>query len=290
MRRPAILVLAALMLLALAAPASALTTQRTWRGTVGKDGANGTHNLYAYTDGTGMLAISLRRLRANASYRIEIRKGTCSALGTTLSRPASAKTGATGAVTTTRHLSMTSMNAIWPPSRSGNIAVRYYNGSSIRCGNLRFNKATRIKIPWYAIDLPVVKSPDAYPYCNVGMYLKELSQPTEPGVSYIFGHARKGMFLPLLTASQTNNGAAMIGKTIYVYTNNNKRHQYSITQVRRHVSSIQDVFGVTAETLWVQTSEGPNFTYPKLIIVAKRVATVATTYAASHPTPHPVHC
>ena len=34
------------------------------------------------------------------------------------------------------------------------------------------------------------------------------------------------MFLPLLRASKTNNGAAMIGKLVYVYTSDSKAVVY----------------------------------------------------------------
>ena len=73
-------------------------------------------------------------------------------------------------------------------------------------------------IPRYDIDLAVVKGPNGYPYCNVAMYMRSLYQPTEPGVTFIYAHARTGMFLPLLNASKKNDGAAMIGKMVYVYT------------------------------------------------------------------------
>jgi hypothetical protein len=273
-RRPLVLLAALLLVVAIAAPASAATVQRTWRGSVGTSAANGTHQLSGYVEGNGRLDVQLKAMKWNTTYRVEIRSGRCSSLGSVLYRPSGVRTGA-GTVTTARGIPQSAMNTIW---------------SVARCGNLDFSKSTRIRVPAYSIDLPVIKSPSGYPYCNVAMWLKELNQPTEPGVTYIFGHARKGMFLPLLTASKTSNGAAMIGKTVYVYTSNNKRHQYTITQVRRHVSSIQNVFGVTAETLWIQTSEGPNSSYPKLIVVAKRVATVAAPYSSAHPTPRPVRC
>ena len=77
------------------------------------------------------------------------------------------------------------------------------------CGALRFAVATRIAIPSLKIDLPIVKPPSGYPLCNVAMYIRELSQPREPGVTMIYSHARRGMFLPLLSASKINNGAAM---------------------------------------------------------------------------------
>jgi hypothetical protein len=290
-RRSLLFALTLLLALAVASPAQALTTQRVWRGSVGTSAYNGSHSLVAYTDGTARLNLALKHLKLRTTYRVEIRSGTCSSLGSVLYRTTNVTTSSTGTVNTYRNVSMSGMNTIWPKARSGNIAVRYaYSTTSIRCGNLSFNKATRIRIAAYNIDLPVIKSPAAYPPCGVGMYLKELSQPTEPGVTYIFGHARTGMFLPLLKASQVNDGAAMIGKTVYVYTSNSKINTYVITKVRRHVSSIQNVFGVTAETLWIQTSEGPNFTYPKLVIEAKRTATGAATYSASHPTPHPYSC
>ena len=37
--------------------------------------------------------------------------------------------------------------------------------------------ATRVRIAALDIDLPVVKGPSGYPYCNVAMYLTDLHQP-----------------------------------------------------------------------------------------------------------------
>ena len=122
------------------------------------------------------------------------------------------------------------------------------------------------------------------------MYLKELYQPTEPGVTFLFGHARTGMLLPLLTASKKNDGAAMIGMTVKVYTSNSKVHYYRIDKVRRHVTTLDGIFGVSDERLWIQTSEGPNFTYPKLIIEGYRYYSKTTTYKASHPRSRAYSC
>ena len=135
-----------------------------------------------------------------------------------------------------------------------------------------------------------MKGPSGYPYCNVAMYMRSLYQPTEPGVSFIYAHARTGMFLPLLKASKKNNGAAMIGKLVYVYTSDSHRHTYKITKVRRHVRDISSALKITDEKLWLQTSEGPNHTYPKLIIVAERVSSSSVSYAAAHPKAHPKRC
>ena len=82
----------------------------------------------------------------------------------------------------------------------------------------------------------------------------------------------------------------MIGRLVYVWTTANERHTYKIIRVRRHVRSIQSALSVTSERLWLQTSEGPNYTYPKLIVVAQRVSTTTSTYTAAHPKPHPIRC
>jgi hypothetical protein len=115
-------------------------------------------------------------------------------------------------------------------------------------------------------------------------------QPREPGVSLIYAHARTGMFLPLLTRSKINNGASLIGMKVKVYTSDSRVSTYQIVSVRRHVTSIQSAFSVTSERLWLYTSEGPNWRYPKLVVSAKRLTTAVTTYAASHPRPRPVAC
>ena len=150
--------------------------------------------------------------------------------------------------------------------------------------------ATKVKIPDYGINLAVVKGPNGYPYCGVAMYMRNLYQPGEPGITYIYAHARKGMFLPLLNASKHNNGAGMIGKLVYVYTAKSIRYTYRITRVRRHVRDISNALKVTSERLWLQTSEGPNSSYPKLIVVAERIATTTVTYDAAHPKAHPRRC
>ena len=51
-----------------------------------------------------------------------------------------------------------------------------------------------------------------------------------------------GMFLPLLRASQKNNGKRMLGMTVEVYTSDDWRYLYTITEVRRHTRSLDDAF------------------------------------------------
>lgn len=284
------LAVALVLTIAVNSVSAALVVQRTWRASLGSGAAHGREVLTGYTDGTGNFDVQLVGMRANVSYTAQIWSGWCTSLGTRIVSLTGFKTDGTGANTTTRKIGNLVMNRIWYYARPGAIAVRFVSGSSIICGNLQYNHATRVYIPSYKINLPVVPGPSGYPYCNVAMYQKILWQPTEPGVTFIYAHARTGMFLPLLNASKINNGAAMIGKLVYVYTTDSMMYTYKITQVRRHVKSIQNSVGVTSEQLWLQTSEGPNFSYPKLVIVAKRIASQAVSYATSHPTPHIVKC
>jgi hypothetical protein len=282
--------IALVVLLTLSAEAAfGLTVQRTWRASVGTSGANGSAILRAYSDGTGSLALSLKKLLALRTYTLEIRAGTCSSLGSVLARPYPAAASSAGNIYTTRRIFSAAMSSIWFVARTRSIAFRIVSGNSVRCGNWTFQKATRIRLPSLGIDLPIIRG-SGYPKCNVASYLPALWQPREPGVTFIYAHARTGRFLPLLTRSKINNGASLIGMTVRVYTTNSKVVTYKIDKVRRHVTTAQNAAGVKTERLWLQTSEGPNYTYPKLIVEAHRVSTGSTTYSISHPRAHPVSC
>ena len=270
--------------------ALALTTQRLWQGNVGTNGVNGRVSLRAYTNTTGLLTLRLTSMRANALYSLEIRAGTCSSLGTVRASFAKVTSSPTGEIATLRNVSGTKMSAIWKVARTGSIAFRTVSGTHVRCATLTYPVATRIVVGSLGIDLPVIRGPAGYPPCRVAMYIRELHQPREPGVTLIFAHARTGMFLPLLTRSKINNGASLIGLKVLVYTSDSKVSTYQIISVRRHVTSIQSAVGVTSERLWMYTSEGPNSTYPKLVVIAKRLSTASTTYAASHPRARPIAC
>jgi len=122
------------------------------------------------------------------------------------------------------------------------------------------------------------------------MYLPSLAQPGEPGATYIYAHARIGMFLPILDASLVNNGAAMIGMVVQVYTSDDRLFLYTVTQVRRHQRSLTDAVDATAQELWLQTSEGPSGAYPKVQLVARPLSSKPASYADAHPLPRPVVC
>ena len=124
------------------------------------------------------------------------------------------------------------------PGRSPCSACRRPGRSARRAAPRSGAPATRVVIPALGIDLPVVTSPpnEHFPLCNVAEYLvlgRALAYPGLPQATYLYAHARTGMFLPLLTQSQVNNGAAMIGMWVEVYTDDNQRHVYEISQVIR---------------------------------------------------------
>lgn len=158
--------------------------------------------------------------------------------------------------------------------------------------------ATRVHVPALNIDLPVTKQPDAsYPSCNIAMYYEYpgLGQPGQNRSTYLYAHARRGMFLPLLDASKRNNGASMIGMLVEVYTSDDLLFLYEITEVRPRVPAdehwLDDPLAVTSETLWLQTSTGPGGQYPKLQVVALPLTVrPAEPPEAAHPVPKPVDC
>jgi sortase (surface protein transpeptidase) len=155
--------------------------------------------------------------------------------------------------------------------------------------------ATRIQIPALGIDLPIIASPanEEFPLCNTAEYLVlgiPLGYPGEPQATYLYAHARKGMFLPLLDTSKVNNGSSMIGMWVEVYTDANERHVYEISEVIRHVPddavSLNRAASAKTDQLWLQTSEGPYASSTKLQIVAQPVGVLPASEAESHPTSH----
>jgi len=270
--------------------ASAITLQRTWRAFLGTSGANGSITLRAYTNGVGSIGYSLRGLKPRAFYSIQVRNGTCSRLGTIAARPATVQTTASGTVARTNNLLPGPMQGVWSVARHVSFVVRIVSGTSIRCGAFGFTKATRVAIPGIGIDLPIIRGPSGYPPCRVAMYQASVAQPREPGITFIYAHARTGMFLPLLTAWKRTAGRSLIGRTVKVWTSDSYVSYYRITRVRKTNNPMLGVTTLSRERLWLQTSTGPNRTYAKLIVEATRYKTVRTTYAASHPTARPVRC
>jgi hypothetical protein len=156
--------------------------------------------------------------------------------------------------------------------------------------------ATRVVVAALGIDLPVIReaTDSTFPPCNVAMYFGLLHQPGEPGATYLYAHARTGMFLSILTASQVNNGARMIGMLVQVYTSDDRLYLYEVVEVRRHVLTLDAALAETSETLWLQTSEGPRLPTgqvgPKVQLIATPLSNGPADPTEAHPKAAPVNC
>jgi hypothetical protein len=153
---------------------------------------------------------------------------------------------------------------------------------------------TRVRIAALKIDLAVIRASNEYPACNVAMWYDDerLGQPGEGKATYLFAHARTGMFLPLLNQSKQQNGKKMLGMVVEVWTSDDQRFLYAITDVRRHVPTTQaflQPFAAETEQLWLQTSEGVG-PMPKLQLVAEPLSQEPATHADAHPNAKPVDC
>lgn len=153
--------------------------------------------------------------------------------------------------------------------------------------------ATRVRILALKIDLPVISPPDGgYPPCDVALFYQspQLGQPGEGRATYLYAHARTGMFLPILTASK--NGTNMKGMVAEVWTSDDQKFLYVITQVLRHVPYDQvflKPFAAKGEELWLQTSEGVG-TQPKLQLVGELLYQEAADHADANPVAKPLNC
>jgi hypothetical protein len=155
--------------------------------------------------------------------------------------------------------------------------------------------ATRVRVAALKIDLPIIKQPDpSFPACNVAMYLVDsrLGQPGQGRATYLYAHARSGMFLPILTASKVSNGKKMLGMVVEVWTSDDQRFLYVITQVKRHVpfdKAVGPAIVAKTEQVWLQTSEGVG-TQPKVQAIAEFLSQEPAPHAEANPPPKPVNC
>ncbi len=157
---------------------------------------------------------------------------------------------------------------------------------------------TRVVVPALRIDLPVVAAPSGYPYCNVAMYFgPPMGQPGEGKATYIFAHARDGMFGPIYQRAMGPNGGGvgarpdtMRGLIVEVYTSDNQLYLYEISKVLLHQTNLDAAASATSEQLWLQTSEGPQGTPGKTQLLATPLSVGNADPADAHPKPHIVTC
>ncbi|MEO5704077.1 MAG: hypothetical protein ABIZ52_06810 [Candidatus Limnocylindrales bacterium] len=159
---------------------------------------------------------------------------------------------------------------------------------------------SRVVVPELRIDLPIVSgalvlpgnSPD-YPLCDVAQYLTTYPYPGRLGsTTWIYAHAREGMFLRLLEASRRNDGEELLGQTVDVFSTGNVRYRYRVSQVLRHTTDRSAASDVRRDQgrLILQTSEGPRGVVPKLQVVAELISSTSVSAADAQPKASPMVC
>jgi hypothetical protein len=149
--------------------------------------------------------------------------------------------------------------------------------------------ATRVRIRDLGIDLAVVKGNTGYPYCNVAMYLPQLSQPGFGKATYLYAHAREGMFLPLLET----NAFDQRGLVVEVWTSDDWLYRYEIANVRRdqpYTTGLSAPSKAKSEQLWLQTSQGPGRDFGYTQVISRPIDSRPADHDAAHPTARPVVC
>ena len=159
--------------------------------------------------------------------------------------------------------------------------------------------ATRVVVPALGIDLPIIRGNDGYPYCNVAMYLSTskkaekdvFGQPGEGRATYIYSHARDGMFGPIYNnAIRDRTPNKMLGMVVQVYTSWNRLYLYEIRSVRLHITDLENAMTRPKEEIWLQTSEGPKGTAGKTQVIGRFLSVEDSTKKESQPKPKPVRC
>jgi len=126
----------------------------------------------------------------------------------------------------------------------------------------------RIKIARLAIDLPIVEgdlerdavrleTPE-----NVALHLPGSAIPSDGGNTYIYAHARRGMFLSLWSARE--------GDEVVIVTPSGRELRYVVSEVHPRVdpADVSWVAPTAGRRLTLQTSTGPNPGDPRFVVVA----------------------
>lgn len=152
--------------------------------------------------------------------------------------------------------------------------------------------ASRIVIPALKIDLPVVQAPPGFPYCNVAQYVKEFSQPGRPGSTVIGAHARPGMFLAIHDAVRVDNGAALLGLLVLVYTNDAHLFLYEVDLVNRMQTNydVTELPSGVTQQLVITTSEDGRDDPHKIMVRARYLYDTPADPTRANPLPHIVVC
>lgn len=127
----------------------------------------------------------------------------------------------------------------------------------------------RIQIPRLAIDLPILEgdvqrdtvqqqTPESYAFHLPGTVI-----PGAHGNSYLYAHARRGMFITLWNAS--------LGDEVWISTPDGRALRYVVSEIHPKVAP-DDVSWAASDgpdRLTLQTSTGPDPGDPRFVVVAR---------------------
>jgi hypothetical protein len=125
--------------------ASGATISSEWRARIGPAGNNGSVILRSYTNGTGLLAVSLHRFRPSTTLVVAVYHGTCRQLHSRVVRLPSVRSSRYGTGSRRIGLTTTQVTLITRAARLGHIALRVGTGSFAHCGN--FVRSTTLPSP-----------------------------------------------------------------------------------------------------------------------------------------------
>jgi len=126
----------------------------------------------------------------------------------------------------------------------------------------------RIKIARLAIDLPIAEgdierdavrqeTPE-----NLALHLPGTAIPGDGSNTYLYAHARTGMFLSLWSARE--------GDEVVIVTPSGRELRYVVSEVHARVdpTDVSWIARTAGERLTLQTSTGPNPGDPRFVVVA----------------------
>lgn len=126
----------------------------------------------------------------------------------------------------------------------------------------------RVRMPRLAIDMPIaegdlerdtvrLQTPNDFAF-----HLPGTAIPGDRGNTYIYAHARQGMFLALWNARQ--------GDEVVIVTPDARQLRYIVSEVHPRVAptDVSWAAPTAAERLTLQTSTGPNPNDPRFVVIA----------------------
>lgn len=126
----------------------------------------------------------------------------------------------------------------------------------------------RVKIARLAIDLPIaegdlerdtvrLETPNDF-----ALHLPGTAIPGDVGNTYIYAHARRGMFLSLWSAR--------VGDEVVIVTPDGRERRYVVSEVHPRVepTDVSWAGPTSTERLTLQTSTGPNPEDPRFVVIA----------------------